>query len=289
MADDEEVKQRHARAAISEFVQRAAVYLVPGTDTDAPSEVGSGIAVLTPQGNVTVLTAWHIAKDMESTPHRLGYQATDRGVNDVVRGVIRAPRRSTIAGTASCEEDVDVALVLLSNEAQGVLASLAISTDNIATDDVVDPERDVVVLSGYPFYLSGNPPNEPKSRFFSHIHYTTGVHGRDGCGRLLVAWDEAVVEPGDALPPQVRITPGEIFKLGHPGGISGGAVWRFRGSKKGELLWSATTDGQVIGVPVSWDKTNTEFAESCCLWREWLVESLVKADEQYSLPSGANR
>lgn len=277
--DSEQAKQDHARAAIGEFVQRPAVFLVPGSSTDAPTTVASGVALRTPGGVVTVLTAWHVAKDAQDTAHRLGYRGCDPGLNDVVRGIIPGPAREV----TGCEETVDVALLLVSDDAQRVLRSMAVVMANIASDDDVDDDKDVVVLSGYPFYLSGTLDGSPKSRGYSHIHYITGVRHRDDCGRLHVSWDEAVVQPGDEVPPHVAVKPGEVFRLGHPGGISGGAVWRFRGAKKEQPIWAPSSDGQIIGVPMAWDGVNTEIAESCCLWRDWLLESVTKIDEHHAV------
>ena len=126
--DWEQAKQDHARAAIADFVQRPAVFLVPGGAKDPLTEVASGIALLTPGGTVTVLTAWHVAKDAQDAPHRLGYKGCDPGLNDVVRGIIPGPRRELAAGVTGCEELVDVALLLLSTEAQRVLRSMAVSS-----------------------------------------------------------------------------------------------------------------------------------------------------------------
>lgn len=280
--DAEEAKQDHARTAIGEFVQRPAVFLVPGASTDAPTAVASGVALLTPGDIVTVLTAWHVAKDAQNTPHRLGYRGCDPGLNDVVRGIIPGPARERRPEVTGCEEGVDVALVLVSDDAQRVLRSMAITIENIASDDDVDDNKDVVVLSGYPFYLSGALDSSPKSRGYSHIHHITGVRHRDDCGRLHLSWDDAVVRPGDEVPPHVDVKPGEVFRLGHPGGISGGAVWRFRGAKKEQPIWAPSSDGQIIGVPMAWDKVSTEIAESCCLWRDWLLESVAKVDERYA-------
>jgi hypothetical protein len=266
-------KQQAARDAIASFVQRPAVFLVPGSKIDAPVQVGSGIAIRTAAGRITVLTAWHVAEATIDTPHRLGYFGCDRGINDAVRGVVPGPARDR---GSVCEEQIDVGLVLLSSEAERILSNLAITFDQIG-DDAEVAATDVVIMAGYPFYLSFVPSSEPLSRFFAHICYTTGVEGIDIRGRLRIRWDEAITRSCDPTPPHLDVVPGKVFKLGHPGGTSGGAVWRFRGSKKGQL-WSPTTDGKVIGVPVAWDTDCIEFAESCVSWRSWLRDALGEVD-----------
>lgn len=283
--DTERASQEYRNAAILKFVERSTFFLVPGKQSDPVASGSSAVPVLTPAGHVALVTAWHVARGAQDTPHRLGGPSCGLGVQDVVRGILPGPARLRGGDApAGCEESVDVALVLLSEAAQLAVRDSAVNLDAIALDDEIDPDNDLVVLSGYPFHWSEAPTRAPTSRRFSHMFYLTRSRGKDACGRLLLEWGAATVRPL-GTPAPTAVSSEQPQNIGVPGGISGGAVWRFRRAQN-DGLWSPASDGQIIGVPMAWDTVNTEIAESCCLWRDWLVESVTKIDEHYASGRG---
>jgi len=106
---------------------------------------------------------------------------------------------------------------------------------------------------------------------FASVTYGTGLQDpeHDERGRLRIAWDERVL-PG-----------GGVIKMPNPEGISGGAVWRFRRPAR-DALWSPSSIGRIIGVPVSYaERTHTEFAEPVDKWRMWFLRTLVDIDAAF--------
>jgi len=63
-----------------------------------------------------------------------------------------------------------------------------------------------------------------------------------------------------------------------PHGISGGALWRFRG-RDAKGVWSAAATGRIIGVPVAWlERDRVAFVEPASKWRDWVRETMTEMD-----------
>jgi len=255
-------KQEFARKACSEFCVRTAVLLVPRNDL---SGVGSGILLRTDQGVPFLLTARHVVEDAEWRPLKLlvpglgGVEVQDAGTE-----VQFAPGRTQ-------EKPVDVAIVTLRDDLHDRLRLLAAGIESIATDDAAEPD-DVVILCGFPTYLSFRSPADVRKHLFATITHITGVTGKDEHGRLKVEWNNAIPHEGSPSFPHLDVQPGKLMQLGSPGGISGGAVWRVRGFRA-DALWAPSSDAKLIGVPVAWDRRETEYAESVNAWGPWVLET----------------
>ena len=170
-------------------------------------------------------------------------------------------------------EYIDVAAVSLVSRARERTRGLAGAA--LAADSATD-ENDVVVIAGFPSFLS-RFIGENRSLEIARLVYITGVDGRDRFGRLRVEWHEAKAVWDTPKIPYCPIQDGSTFELGRPYGISGGALWRVRGPR-GNELWAPASHCQLIGVPVA-AQGRTEFAEPVELWRSWLddVEKEIDA------------
>jgi len=190
----------------------------------------------------------------------LDLDVADAGVHALIAPVT-APR---------AEKPVDVAAVTLRADLHETLRSLAAGMEAVAADDDTRPD-DVVILAGFPAFLSFRSPADARMQLFSTITHITGVTGKDEHGRLKVEWNDAIPHE-DAPPfPHLDVQPGKTMRLGSPAGISGGAVWRVRGAGAGNV-WSPSSHAKLIGVPVSWNQHDTEYAESVRAWGPWLAE-----------------
>lgn len=128
----------------------------------------------------------------------------------------------------------------------------------------------MLFLAGFPSFLSFRESST--LRRFGTITYSTGVTGRDEHGRLEVLWDEAIPTEDAPRFPHLALEPGKLTRLGHPRGISGGGVWRVRGSKKGDIIWSPSSHADLIGIPVAF-LAPTQYAESAVAWGTWLRDA----------------
>lgn len=253
---DPDIK-RNARSAMNAFVERSGVFILPGSGRDKPEHVGSGVVLRSDAGVHVVLTAAHVASDAKTRAHRLGYIDGEDVLQDFVAGVV-------------VHDDRDVGLLVIKPDLGNVVAPFAITIQEIAEDDVVE-DRHSLLLTGFPAALVGNRVVNPKviEFGFRQLAYGTGLGepARDDRGRLRIAWTE-------------RDTPDGPTKMFPPGGISGGALWRFTAVPDSEI-W-APAKGRIIGIASTWDSESTEFAEPVTAWREWLVEKLRGVDEDFA-------
>lgn len=260
-----------ANQAYEAFAARTTVMLAPRRDMNC---LGSGVLLRNAKGVPFLVTARHLFTDDEWHPvewrplHLLvpglggPFGATE--LRDVGVDRVFAPGRTP-------EKPVDVALVTLREDLHQCLRALAAGVDQVADDDRVEP-TDVIFLVGFPAFLAFEPA--ANVRMFSTITYTTGVTGTDEHGRLEVQWDEAIPHEDAPRFPHIKAEPGKVVRLGGPdrgpGGVSGGALWRIRGCKPGDAIWSPSSHAQLIGVPVAWNMRATQFAESVTAWGPWL-------------------
>ena len=64
---------------------------------------------------------------------------------------------------------------------------------------------DVVILAGFPAFLSFRSPADARMQLFSTITHITGVTGKDDHGRLKVEWTEVI--PHEGTPPAPEPVP----------------------------------------------------------------------------------
>jgi hypothetical protein len=243
-----------AIAAVDAFISDSLVFLAPGFGKVRDMWVGSGEVISSSTG-VVVLTAAHNIEDIDGKPLRLGGRRIRETIDDVMQSIAVHPTE-------------DVALIFLKPHATQVLQPWALPRSSIGTDDDLEP--------GDPFKLAGFPS---EWRLLGTIQETGGVamgltsvcYGtnlknppRDDRGRLRVDWSERVVEGGQPV------------KMPHPGGISGGGLWRLLSAPK-DAVWHAARAAKLIGVPTSWDKVDTEFVVPVSRWGPWLSSLLPTA------------
>jgi hypothetical protein len=271
VASRETDRQKQARQACDAFIARTTVLVSPRRDLKGC--VGSAVLLRNARGVPFLVTASHLFRDdgwrqVGWRPLALFAPALEADgvaeLRDVGADARFAPGRVP-------EKPVDVALVTVRPEFHDRLRPLAAGMERIADDDAVRPE-DVLLLAGFPMSLSYR--QSPKTQRFATLTYATGITGRDQHGRLEVYYDEAIPHEGiPTLPHLPDVLPGKVMSLGHPGGISGGGLWRVRGSEKGEALWSPSSHATLIGVPVAWNGRTTEYAESVAVWGRWLKDA----------------
>ncbi|MCA3010771.1 MAG: hypothetical protein INH41_00065 [Myxococcaceae bacterium] len=278
---DSELVQRLADKAKNEFASQTSVCIVAADDL--AGHVGSGVILKTARGIPFLLTARHLLED--DLPQ--GW----RPIRVLAPGVSREGGEFRDAGTSvhffpGAHDDgkpVDVAIVTLKKGLHSDFAPIAASLDVVdGADDVLS--TDVIFAVGMPNYLAFKDPGAANRYLLSTVTYVTGVKGHDKKGRLEIEWGEATVGPENKAFPQLadrpelaEFSPGATVQLGHPRGISGGAVWRLRGAGRGEF-WAPSTHARLIGVPVSFDERSTEYAESSVKWASWLRELAGRID-----------
>ena len=168
------------------------------------------------------------------------------------------------------EPSIDVAAVRLTSQAIPFLPTSWCDASQLADDSVVEP-TDVVVLCGYPAFLAQPARTGPRQITIGlgGIVYTTGVKGTDRLGRLEVTWGEAIGDGDSPFHPKLQLDPVKPVRLGEPGGVSGGGLWRFRGTTRKTEIWAPASHGRLIGVHSAWNKRDTEYCEPVTLWSDW--------------------
>jgi len=259
----ENEKQKFARKACTEFCSRTTILLVPGGKL---ATVGSAVLLRTDDGVPFLLTAAHVVEDAGWKPLRLFVPTLDLDVADAGTEALAAP----LPPGRATEKPVDVAIVTLRADLHSELRPLAAGLEAIAADDDTQAD-DVIIVAGFPTFLSFRSLADARMYLFSTISHITGVTGKDEYGRLKVEWSDAIPREDAPRFPHLDVQPGKSMRLGSPAGISGGAVWRVRGAGAGKV-WSPSSHAKLIGVPVAWDLCDTEYAESVKTWGTWLIE-----------------
>ena len=170
------------------------------------------------------------------------------------------------------EPDIDVAAIRLSTGISDVLPATWCDAEQLADATTVEP-TDVVLLCGYPVFLAVRMPGQ-MAFGVNGIGYVTGVNGEDQYGRLRVTWGEAVADADSPSHPTLHFDASKPVKLGSPAGISGGGLWRFRGTTKKDELWAPASHGRLLGIPCAWDKNQTQFVEPVSHWSAWFRDLL---------------
>lgn len=256
-----------ARKACEALIRRTTVLLVADRKPQGEPEWGSGVLFQNSRGVPFVLTARHLFCNDDWSPKV--WRPLSIGVPALKKELVDSGASVTFAPGRTREKPIDVAIVAINADLHDQLRPLAVGIERVGRDDATDPS-DVLLMCGFPGFLAYPQGN---LRQVGTISYSTGVTGRDRWGRLEVYWDEAIPYEGSPTPPHLDLCPGKVSHLGHPGGISGGGVWRVRGAKKGDLIWSPSSHADLIGVPVSFDSRRTQYAESVDAWGPWLIET----------------
>jgi hypothetical protein len=263
--------QTHARQAFRAYIGNVTIFFA------YPGGPGTGTVFRTNAGEQVVLTARHVAEKLSGTFH-VGSTLLTKSVDAVATDIQFAPPRPASLSVPPCENAVDVAAVRLTLATGSQLSIGFCSPDQLGQDDDV-AATDVVPIAGFASFLAFTSDHPPKRTELTNIIYTTGFDGRDSCGRLRVNWNEALVDPGAPEHPRFKALPNKPTKLGEPYGISGGGLWRIRGTPSKAEIWTPARTGQgdLLGVASAWDNKKTEFVEPTSLWAEWFAELLAKA------------
>jgi len=243
---------REARTAVAEYVAQPLVAFAPGARGE-PVNVSSGTLLRTPGGNIVVLTAKHCVDDAIRGPVRLCWYRRTDSILGAAAAVAKHP-----------DDSVDIAMFALWPDGATVMRALALTENDLGTDDDVDPKNDALIVAGVPAALLVRDGN---FRGLWSVNYGTNVADppRDAGGRLRVLWTEMETPSGNIGMPK-------------PHGISGGALWRFRG-RDAKGVWSAAATGRIIGVPVAWlERDRVAFVEPASKWRDWVRETMTEMD-----------
>jgi hypothetical protein len=255
--------QKSARQAYSALIARVSVFvLAEGPRPDA--ETGSGLLLSTRKGVPFLLSARHVFEHVRD-PAGMTIANPSVVLESPCERIFLAPLRK--GARDDLHQHVDVAVVALRADARAKLAGIAGAT--IAADSE-EAEGDVVVLAGFPSFLSTAAIVGRRIDYhLASIAYITGIQGRDGFERLCVEWHEARNIWENPEIPHYKVPRGQTFELGHPRGISGGGLWRVRGPRDKTALWAPSSHCQLVGIPVA-ALGRTSLVEPVELWRAWL-------------------
>jgi hypothetical protein len=266
--ESEKGKQRAAQQAFRRFASDVSGFLVYG------GSVGSSVVFKSNSGEPVLLTARHVAEDL--TTEAVFGCSNGRDAQKVSTGeIVFGPERPVALRADGREPLIDVAAIRLSTALANVLPTTWCSADQLAEDLTVE-STDVVLLCGYPAFLAVRVPGPQMAFGLNGIGYTTGVNGFDKYGRLEATWGEALVDTDSPPHPTFAFDATKPVKLGSPAGISGGGLWRFRGTTTKEELWAPASHGRLLGVPCAWDSNQTQFVEPVSLWSGWFRDLLAR-------------
>jgi hypothetical protein len=266
-------REEHGLDALHSFVTSALVFIVDGLPTSNKHGVGHGSGTLlrTPGGLPIVLTAAHVLQEPPTDGFCVGGLPPKTTQHTAVADAI---------GHRWFHPTADVAIALLSDEAAAAFGHHAPPTTVVAAEDDHEiDEKSQTILCGYPTAYKFNDIDHARRlvlQNYSWISYLTIVNGMDEQGRYEVCWDTGIVIDKEGRHPLVEATT-EAVPMKHPGGISGGALWRFRSAAKGEV-WVPIKLGKLVGVQSSWDKDHTAFAESVRTWGAWFRTVVSELD-----------
>jgi hypothetical protein len=245
--------KRESEQAWLDLAMRSTAFVVPeGPLAEPARSVGSATILCSPKSHVFLLTARHIAEDVQRGQIWFGYWGCANAIKSGVAGALLHP-----------DAEVDVALILLKHKDQQVLGTLARSSTEVSQDSTV-ANGDYFAISGYPSTLVH--VDRTLGQGFTSLFYNcileTPVH--DKFGRLRVAWGKFDEELSGQLPPP-------------PPGMSGGALWRRRDQEG--LIWSPTTAIAVAGIQAAWDREEkVAFVEPTSRWFSWYADKLGRLD-----------
>lgn len=262
-----------ALGALQDYARRPVVFLVDGpvgTIDIEKASAGSGTLVRTPHGRTVVLTAKHNFKGIPATGMSIGCE-TPNAVSNALGARWEHPR-----------SDVDVAITMISAEAERVFASFAVPTDSVAaTHDTGFTRQNPMILCGYPAMYRRTVVQSKTTALheFACVSYATLVApDLDAEGRYEARWKEAALTSADPVFPAIPV--GETFEVVHPRGISGGPLWRFRSVGEGNV-WSPSKMGQIVAVATDYRaRDHLELCTSVASWGDWFRETIAEIDDQ---------
>jgi hypothetical protein len=264
---NESKTQRAARDACIGFFNGCSVFLAYGS----AGTWATGVVFQSASGAPIVLTARHVAETLPDT-FKIGNISGADAHSGVAEQVLLGPPRLVALQGDGREPNIDVAAIVLSGNWWPFLPTGACSEERLCPNEEM-LQTDVMILTGYPAFLAIDLRASDRTIALSFVNHATGATGRDEYGRLRVEWDQAVPAAGSHHP-KVDVTPGNTFKLGSPGGISGGAFWRIRGTTDKAEVWAPVRSAHLLGVACSWNRRDTEFVEPIGLWAEWFRDVL---------------
>jgi hypothetical protein len=263
--------QTSAFNALCAYARNPVVFLMDGPigPDSTSAAIGSGTLVESAGGSTVVLTAKHNFDPMPEGGISVGGNRAG-GISNAVRTVLRHPN-----------DDVDVALAILSPEASAAFSSLAVPANCVSLkDDVQFEDENPMILCGYPSGYRRTLVDESAGKAtveFASVSYLARVKpSLDDKGRYQVTWKEAIMTEHDAVwPPIPR---GEEFTMVHPVGISGGPLWRFR-KLDPAAVWAPAKMGTIVGIASGYRKDlGIEYCPSVSVWGEWFLQELAEID-----------
>lgn len=270
-------KSARAWEAVHAFVGSAIVAIVDGKPTERKQDAlnGTGTILRTPGGAALLLTARHVLQ-RSSRPAEDGFCLAAK---DPTRGGVGHAIMTTFFHPDEAA-DTDVAIGILSSEAVQVFGRFALPTGVVATSgDFQVAERDVAIIAGFPkAYMSERVEHGRRLIWqeYGSVTYATTVERMDEKQRYQLHWGEAVAEDNGHLH-RLGARAGEVFELKHPGGVSGGPLWRFGGGLPNDEVWSPQKIGRIIGIAEAYRAPNG-FAQSVRRWGDWFHQTVQRID-----------
>lgn len=260
-----------ALGALQDYARGPVVFLVDGpvgTLEIEKAKAGSGTLIRTPRGRTVVLTAKHNFEDLPPTGMSIG-------------GEIGSVSNALGARLEHPSATVDLAVTMISADAEGMFGRLAVPADVVAaTADTDFAKQNPMILCGYPAMYRRTIVQSKATALheFACVSYATLVEPElDANSRYQARWKEGARTSADPVFP--AIPAGETFDLVHPRGISGGPLWRFRSVGEGNL-WSPSKMGQIIAVATDYnpEPDHLELCTSVAVWGDWFRETIAKID-----------
>jgi hypothetical protein len=275
---DEASLKKSGIAAIQNYASRFSVAIRPTPSSTANEWVGSGTVVRTPGGKLVVLSAKHVLEEIAKIDGHVAVGFGPTGISIPSDGVCMAT--TLLFGP----EGVDVGLFVLNPTAATYLADSISVNDIGSSSDTGIEEGDAFVAVGYPWQLVHDQADYAAHvnwHFFSKIIYTVKVRGLDRRGRYEMNWNNGIApqEASHLLPNLAAqlVSNGGPHVPPDPPGVSGGALWRFRGPPR--LIWTASAYGKLVGVLCSWIRDDRiQIAESASAWGDWLRAAIKELD-----------
>jgi hypothetical protein len=262
-----------ALGALQDYARRPVVFLVDGpigTIEIEKAKAGSGTLVRTPRERTVVLTAKHNFEGVPPTGMSIG-GGTPNGVSNALGARWEHP-----------SSDVDLAVTMISTEAERAFGGFAVPTEVVAAATDTDfSKQNPMILCGYPaLYRRTLVQSTTALHEFACASYATSVApDLDAKGRYEAHWNEGALTSADPVFP--AIPPGETFEIVHPRGISGGPLWRFRSGGDQAIFGRPTRWGRSLRSATDYNPPDhLELCTSVSVWGDWFRETIAKIDAQ---------
>lgn len=236
------------------FIESTLVFLDWADGSGATRTVGTGMSFAAGD-RVVILTAGHM---LERDPHvslrlgRIGSPAPIPG----------------LAEESHVHPGVDVGAIILRSGAERIFPKEQLLTAQMIGErehfDSADAAR--VQAAGFPGEWV-KPDSRGRSSSITPLLYVADL--KTSCGRdheqrgLHLDWVSGL-----------RYRSGKRTDLPHPGGISGGPVWRFL-HDGGKGVWSSSRNARLVGICVAFHRAGCERAERADDWSQWFRDLLA--------------